>query len=156
MNKELIILVISWIVVVVCLVKFVPKEKVGVAHITFLFAQAFAWVFEYLQVRFHLVEFPFREFEYASKMSFTLHYLISPANAVFFMILYPKHKDRKQLAVYYGLFGLILPAYAFWIERYSSLMEYKKWNWLAAYIVNVAALYIIKKFVFWFKKGLKG
>ncbi|MEH7014586.1 CBO0543 family protein [Neobacillus niacini] len=154
MNKEILILVFSWVIAVLCLLKYVPKDKRRVAHITFLFGQAFSWLFEYFQVRLELLEFPFREFNYATKMSFSLHYVIFPTYAVFFILLYPIQKAPKWIIIYYLIYGMALPTYAFFLERYSSLIDYKKWNWFLAVIVNLIAMFIVKKFVFWFKKGI--
>ncbi|MCH1627199.1 CBO0543 family protein [Fredinandcohnia quinoae] len=154
MNKEIIILVSLWLIAIFCLLTFIPKANRRLAQITFLFAQTFSWIYEYFQVRHELIEFPFREFKNATMMSFSLHFVIFPTFAVFFILLYPTKKNFKWITIYYLLYGSTLPSLVFILEKYTSLIHYKNWNFIFAYIVNLIALYIVKKFVFWFNKGI--
>ncbi|WHY78637.1 CBO0543 family protein [Neobacillus sp. WH10] len=154
MIKEILILLLSWLISAYLLLKYIPKENKRYAHITFIFAQTIAWIFEYLQVLFGLVEFPFREFNTATKMSFSLHYFISPTFMVFFIFLYPTEKMKLRICIHFLIFAIAIATYSFVIEKYSSLLYFKKWNWFYSVISNLIILYIVKKFVFWFKKGL--
>ncbi|GKU82594.1 CBO0543 family protein [Niallia sp. NCCP-28] len=154
MKKELFILIISWTALLFLLIKYIPKDSRRYFQIVFLFGQAIAWIFEYSQVVFGLLEFPYREFEIATKMSFSLHYVVLPTFGVFFILLYPLNKSRKRVVIHYLIFGMASPTYIYFLENYSSLIHFIKWNWLIAVFVNFIILYIIQKFAFWFKKGL--
>jgi len=154
MIKEILILLFSWLVSIYLLLKYIPKESKRYAHITFIFVQTIAWIFEYLQVLFGLVEFPFREFNTATKMSFSLHYFIYPTFVVFFIFLYPTEKVKLRICIHFLIFAIAIATYSIVIEKYSSLFYFKKWNWFSSVISNLIILYIVKKFVFWFKKGL--
>ncbi|MBM7587417.1 hypothetical protein JOC86_003990 [Bacillus pakistanensis] len=154
MSKEFLILVIVWLISIGILLKYIPKESKRTAYITFLFVQAIAWFYEYMQVLFKCVEYPYREFPIATKMSFSMHYLIYPTFGVFFIILYPLDKGKLREFIHTLLFAVAVSTYTLLIEHYSSLIEFKNWNWYLCLISNFIILYIIKKFVFWFKKGL--
>jgi hypothetical protein len=154
MRIEILILVLSWIICGFLLVKYVPIEMKREAHITFLFASTIAWIFEYLQLVLGLIEFPFREFEVATKMSFSLHYFVYPTFSVFFVLCYPLEKGQLRVLVHFLLYSMAVSTYTLFIEKYSSLIHYLKWNWFMSLLTNLILLYIIKKFVFWFKKGL--
>lgn len=154
MNKEVVILLFSWLISILLLVKYIPIERKRTAHITFLFVQAIAWIYEYIQLLLGVMDFPFREFEDATKMSFSLHYLIYPTFGVFFIMLYPIDKKNQRIIIHYLIFAIAITVYSFLVEKYSSLFHWKSWNVYISFIANLAILYIIKKFVFWYQKGL--
>ncbi len=154
MSKELFVIIISWIISIYCLLKFVPKERIREAHISILFSQSIAWLFELIQVHFGLVEFPFREFHHATKMSFSLHYIVLPTFGVFFILLYPLNKGKKRIMFHYLIFSSALPLYTTLVEHFTSLIEYKNWNWFIATCVNLILLWFLQKFVFWFRKEI--
>ena len=154
MNKEILILLTSWLISILLLVKYIPKDRKRNAHITFLFVQALAWIYEYIQLLLGVMEFPFREFDDATKMSFSLHYLIFPTFGVFFILLYPSDKKNLRIIIHYLIFAMVITTYSFLVERYSSLFNWKNWNVYISFTNNLAILYIIKRFVFWFQKEL--
>ncbi|WP_404825461.1 CBO0543 family protein [Priestia endophytica] len=86
MKKEVVILVISWLLVIILYIGKVPRDIKGKAPISFLFAQTLSWVYIFYSVYFKRVEFPFREFPYATKLSFSLYYMIYPAFSSFFHV----------------------------------------------------------------------
>ncbi|WP_372439908.1 CBO0543 family protein [Priestia endophytica] len=71
---------------------------------SFLFAQTLSWVYIFYSVYFKRVEFPFREFPYATKLSFSLYYMIYPAFAMSFELTYPKSKSGVRIILHYVLF----------------------------------------------------
>lgn len=154
MIKEILILIFSWLISISLMLKFIPKESKRTAHITFLFVSTISWIYEYIQLLIGLVEFPFREFNVATKMSFSLYYLVYPTFGVFFITLYPMEKVKLRIFIHFFVFAIAITTYSFFIEKYSSLIFFKKWNWFASFFSNLIILYIVKKFVYWFKKGL--
>ena len=154
MIKEIQILIFSWLISIYLMLKYIPKESKRSAHITFLFVSSITWIYEYIQLLIGLVEFPFREFNVATKMSFSLYYLVYPTFGVFFIILYPIEKKKLRIFIHYFVFAIAIATYSFLIEKYSSLIFFKKWNWFASVCSSLIILYIVKKFVFWFKKAL--
>ncbi|RSD28512.1 CBO0543 family protein [Mesobacillus subterraneus] len=154
MNREILILLFSWLISILLLIKYIPIERKRNAHITFLFVQALAWIYEYIQLLLGVMDFPFREFVKATKMSFSLYYLIFPIFGVFFIMLFPGNKKNSRIIIHYLLFAISITTYSFLVERYSSLFDWKSWNVYISFVSNLAILYIIKKFVFWFQKGL--
>ncbi len=154
MSKEILILSLSWVIALYVLLMYIPKESRRLAHISFLFSQSIAWVIEYIQVLLGLVEFPTREFSQATNMSFSLHYIVYPTFGVFFILLYPKDKGNPRMMIHYLLFSMAISTYSVFVEKYSTLFEFHHWGWLIGVIMNLFLLYIVKKFTFWFGKGL--
>jgi len=155
MNKELVILFLSWIVCLFLLIKFIPKEKKRYYQIIFLFAHATAWIFQLIQVNMKLISFPYREFEQATKMSFSLYYLVLPTFAVFFILHYPEKKNWIRILIHYLIFSNGMHLYMFLIERSSDLVHDIDWHWWFAVSIDLIVLYLVKKFAFWFRKGFK-
>lgn len=150
MKKEVVILVISWLLVIILYIAKVPHNVKGKAHISFLFAQALSWVYIFYSVYYKRVEFPFREFPYATKLSFSLHYMIYPAFAMFFELTYPKSKSVARIILHYALFVEITELYAFLIGHYTELAKPLKWGDLNIMIYAVLLL-ITHRFVNWFQ-----
>ncbi len=155
MNKELVILLLSWIVCLFLLIKFIPKKKKRYYQIIFLFAHATAWIFQLIQVNMKLISFPYREFEQATKMSFSLYYLVLPTFAVFFILYYPEKKNWIRVWIHYLIFSNGMHLYMFLIERSSDLVHDIDWHWWFAVSIDLIVLYLVKKFAFWFRKGFK-
>lgn len=154
MNKEILILMVSWLLSIIVLIKFIAVERKRIAHITFLFGQGIAWIYQYAQLLCGFVEFPYREFEHATKMSFSLYYLTYPTFGVMFIMFYPSKRGRLRIITHYLIFTVAITSYAALIEKYSSLYEWINWNIYIAFITNFIIYYVIKKFVLWYQKGL--
>jgi len=150
MKKEVVILVISWLLVIILYIGKVPRDVKGKAHISFLFAQTLSWVYIFYSVYFKRVEFPFREFPYATKLSFSLYYMIYPAFAMFFELTYPKAKSVARIIFHYVLSVGMTELYAFFIGHYTELAKPLKWGYLNIIIYSVLLL-ITHRFVSWFQ-----
>ncbi|MEK5392917.1 CBO0543 family protein [Margalitia sp. FSL K6-0131] len=150
MKSELLILFWSFIFCVLLMIRVVPKSKMKEAQIVFIFAQALAWIYEYVLVAMGYIEFPFREFPKASEMSFSLYYLIYPSIAVFFIFSYPPKGKKVKIIFHYLLFSFVAVGYSVVIEKFSELVKFKNgWKW---YIVLLFVLFInivIKLFYSW-------
>ncbi|MFP7484354.1 CBO0543 family protein [Priestia filamentosa] len=152
MKKEVVILAISWLLVIILYIGKVPRDVKGKAHISFLFAQTLSWIYIFYSVYFKRIEFPFREFPYATKLSFSLHYMIYPAFAMFFELTYPKSKSVARIILHYVLFAGMIELYAFLIGHYTELAKPLKWGYLNIMIYAVLLL-ITHHFVSWFEAG---
>lgn len=153
MKNEL-ILIFSCLISISVLFLVIQKNTTRISIITFLFSSTVAWAYEYIQVMFGLLEFPYREFEKATKLSFSLHYAVYPIFLVYFILFYPSNKGKLKIYFHTLVFNLLLATYTFLLNEYSSLIEFKHWNFFYSVGINFIILFIIKKFVFWFKKGL--
>lgn len=103
MSKEFFIIVSLWIICIITLLT-ISKGRTRLTQVTFFFIQALAWIFEFILVSFELVEFPYREFRVATKMSFSLYYLIFPTVGVLFILFYPKQPGKLKVFLYYLFF----------------------------------------------------
>lgn len=154
MKIEPIILSISWLVSFLILVIFIPQKNIRMYLVTFLFTSTIAWIYEYFQLMMGFLEFPWREFSKATKMSFTLHYIVYPTFAVLFIRSISNLNRERIIIVKIIIFSILISIFTYAISTFSSLIEYRNWNFLIGVISNIIILYIVKRFVFWFKRGL--
>ncbi|WP_422762857.1 CBO0543 family protein [Priestia endophytica] len=117
---------------------------------SFLFAQTLSWVYIFYSVYFKRVEFPFREFPYATKLSFSLYYMIYPDFAMFFELTYPKSKSGVRIILHYVLFLGMTELYAFFIRHYTDLARSLKVEYPNIMIYAILLL-ITQRFVSWFQ-----
>lgn len=153
MSKEFFILAFSWVISIMTLLS-ISKGRTRLTQITFLLTQALAWLFEFILVFFDLVEFPYREFKIATNMSFSLYYLIFPTVGVLFILFYPKQASNLKVLLYYLFFSMVIPTYSSLAEKYSNLFQFINWNWGIHVLADLIIFYILKKFIFWFQKGI--
>lgn len=154
MHKEFWILTILWAAVLIVIFIYIRNSNKRLAQITFLFSQSVAWIYEFIQIKLHLVEFPYREFPYATKLSFTLHYLLFPTIGLLFILYYPKDGRFSKIVFHFFFFSLIAPTCSGIVERTTSLIEYHHWNWAFGFAASITMLAILRAFTFWFEKGL--
>jgi hypothetical protein len=154
MSKEFFILTFLWIISIITLFS-ISRGRTRLTQITFLFTQALAWLFEFTLVFFGLVKFPYREFKIATNMSFSLYYLIFPTVGVLFILFYPKKPIKLNLLLYYLFFSMVVPTFSSLAEKYSKLIQFINWNWEIHVIADLIIFYILKKFIFWFQKGIE-
>jgi hypothetical protein len=154
MRKELIILICSWVIAIILLLS-VSKGRTRLTQITFLFTQTLAWLFEYILVFFNLVEFPYREFKFATRMGFSLYYILFPTVGVLFIIFYPKQPGKLKVFLYYLLFSMVIPTFTSLAAKYSELFHFIHWNWGIHVLSDLLNFYILRKFVLWYQKGIE-
>lgn len=150
MNTEYTIIAAAWIITIVILVKFVPRNKVRVAHVAFLFKQVITWITGLLTVEFGLLEYPVRLFTYATKTSFTYEYFVYPSICAIFNANYPENKNAFGQFMYYFYYCTTLTVIEVILEKYTFLIKYIHWNWFITWITLFITFYMTRKYCVWF------
>lgn len=154
MQKEAWILLILWAAALIVLFRYFRKSNKRLAQMVFLCSQSIAWVYEFIQIKLHLVKFPYREFPFATDLSFSLHYMIFPTIGMLFILHYPQGRNKLRVMVHFLVFGLIIPTYSVVVERTTSLVEYLHWNWVIGFCSSIMMLVILRVVACWFQKGM--
>ena len=55
MNRERAIIITEWIIMIIMLIKFIPRSRVREAHVAFLFKQLLTWLLGLAVVEFGLI-----------------------------------------------------------------------------------------------------
>jgi hypothetical protein len=152
-SKEKTVLISSWIVMILLLIRFVPKHRMREAHVPFLFKQLMTWIFGLTVVQLRLIRYPYRLFKKAYKASFSFEYFLYPALCSLFNLYYPEKRSNLIKALYYMTHCSIISIIEFFLEKYTKLIQYQKWKWYYTFITLWITYYASRVYSRWFFKG---
>jgi hypothetical protein len=148
------ILISSWVVTLLLLILFVPRERVREAQIPFLFKQVITWFFGLFVVEKGLIEYPYRLFfKKSNKSSFTFEYFVYPALCTLFNLYYPEKRNALIKVIYYFFHTSIITFLEIIAVKYTKLIRYKKWTWYWSFITLWITYYISRVYYRWFYKN---
>lgn len=134
------------------LILFIPKNKFREAQVIFFFKQLMTWVLGLTVAQLRLIEYPVREFAYASKVSFSFEYFIYPAICVVFNLHYPEGKSLIRQFMHFFYFCTVMTIIEVICERYTNILKYIHWTWYATWITLFITFYLSRKYYLWFYK----
>ena len=150
-----IILTSAWIAAILLLFLFTPRNKIREAHLIFLFKQVLTWIFGLLVVEFLFIEYPVREFPYATRASFGFEYFVYPATCVIFILRFPEEGSWIKKLGWYLFWPTWMTIVEVLLERYTDLVHYMNWTWYWTWITLLITFYIPRVYFKWFlKKGI--
>lgn len=143
----------SWIVTVLLLIRFVPKDKMREAQVAFLFKQIMTWVFGLAVVEKGLIKYPVRLFfKHANKSSFTFEYFVYPALCALFNLYYPEKRNGYVKSLYYIFHAGSITLFELFAVTYTNLIRYPKWSWYWSFITLGITNYFSRLYFRWFFK----
>ncbi len=155
MSLDWIVLLSVWVVTILLLIIFTPREQIREAQVVFLFKQALTFLLGLLIVEFSLIEYPIRIFPIATRISFSFEYFIFPAISVLFVLRFPEHKSVLHKIGWYIFFPTWMTILEVIIERYTNLIDYINWAWYWTWITLLITFHLSRIYYLWFtKKGL--
>lgn len=150
MSRDVLLIILGWLITIALLLIFVPKEKIRHATIIFLSKQFVTWILGLIVVQLKLIEYPVRSFEYATRSSFDFEYFIYPSFCVIFNLHYPSKKGFFSQFMYYVYYCSTLTIIEVIVERYTNIIKYLNWTWYITWISFFITFYISRKFYHWF------
>lgn len=143
----------SWIITTFLLVKYVPKNRLREAHVSFLFKQVMTWLFGLMVVEKNLISYPNRLFfPKANKASFTFEYFVYPALCSLFTLHYPEKNNNFIKLMYYCFHTAVITILEIFAVKYTDLIKYNKWTWYWSFITIWLTYYISRIYHRWFFK----
>lgn len=154
MLLDRIILISAWVVTILLLILFTPRDKIREAHVLFMFKQVLTWLTGLIIVESHLIEYPVREFQTATATSFSFEYFIYPAVCIIFVLRFPFRKSIWLKIGWFALFPTAITIVEVLIERYTNLIKYISWTWYWSWLSMLLFDIITLCYYLWFiKKG---
>ncbi|WP_306009360.1 CBO0543 family protein [Bacillus sp. MMSF_3328] len=139
------------IVTSLLLVKFIPRNKIREAHVSFLFKQVLTWLFGLLVVEKKLIKYPHRLlFRKSTKSSFTFEYFVYPALCSLFNVHYPEKRNSIIKLLYYLFYSSIITGFELFAAKYTKLIKYEKWTWYWSLITMWITYYLSRVYYRWF------
>lgn len=150
MNKDFLILVVVWVLTIIILILFIPKNKIREAQVAFLFMQVITWLIGLLVVEFRLIEYPVEFFKYATKTSFSFEYFIYPSICAVFNLNFPNYKSNLRKFMFYFYFCTTMTIIEVLSEKYTNIIKYIHWTWYITWITLFITFFISRKYYIWF------
>jgi hypothetical protein len=151
MTKERIIESSVWVIMIIALVMFVPKNKLREASVVYLFKLFLTWFLGLFVVQMKWIEYPTRSiFPYAHKTSFTFEFFVYPAICVLFILHYPWKKNFIIQLGYFVAYCSVMTVMEVLIERYTQLIHYITWTWYWTWITLFLTFYLSLLYYIWF------
>ncbi|MGV3466859.1 MAG: CBO0543 family protein [Heyndrickxia sp.] len=144
-----------WILLAVYIVStgilfFIPKNKIRIAVVAFLFKQVITFLIGLMVVELGLLKYPVRLFSSINRTSFTFEYYGFPVICAAFNVWYPKNKSKLIQFGYYVLYTSVMTLLEVIIEKYTDLLQYIHWEWYISWITLIGAFFIARLFCVWF------
>ncbi|MEH7110185.1 CBO0543 family protein [Bacillus sp. JJ1764] len=155
MKVEIWILIISIIITIILLWKFIPRNKILDAHISFLFMQVLTWLFGSIVSEEKLIVYPVRFMEYAYRVSFTFEYFIFPAVSAIYNVNFHRLNNVKYKVGYMFFFPSIISGTEAILEKYTDVIKYIHWAWYWSWITIFITLQLSYWYYLWFMKKMK-
>lgn len=143
-------LLLSVYVVATGILIFIPKNKIRLAIVAFLFQQIITFLVGLVVVEYGLIEYPVRFFASINRTSFTFEYFAFPVITAAFNVWYPNQRNTLIQLGYYVGYSTVLTIVEVMIEKYTDLIEYIHWEWYISWITIGIALFIARLFCLWF------
>lgn len=154
MTLDYIILTGVWILSFI-LIFVIPRNKIKIATIAFLFKQAITWPLGLMVVEFGLLDYPVRFFAEFNRSSITYEFLAYPIMCAVFVSRYPGQRNRWLQLGYYVAFCTFLTIGEVLIEKYTDLIRYFQWHWYWTWISLFITFWMTKLFCDWFFRGIR-
>ncbi|MEH7225065.1 CBO0543 family protein [Bacillus sp. JJ1566] len=149
MNFDFYVLILLWIVLPVVLWKGVPKSRLREAIAAFLFFQMLTWVFSIALTYAGLLESPVRFFKHATKVSFTMEFLVFPSIAVFFQMSFPRNAPYKRRLTHYLLWVGIILLTMFTLSLFTNIMSVNPESMIRSFFNFLIELWLCRRYVLW-------
>jgi len=152
MNSDYLVLLILWITLPMILWNVIPRDRVREAIATFLFFQMLTWLFSIGLTYAGLLEAPVRIFKYATKINFTLEYLVFPTIAILFQLRFPKKSTFiRRLFHYLFWVGITLSSMLI-LGTFTNIMDVKVDNLIRSFFNFIIELWLCRHYVVWIMK----
>lgn len=129
---------------------FIPKNKIRLAVVAFLFKQVITFLLGLVVVELGLLEYPVRLFASVNRTSFTYEYYFFPVICAIFNVWYPNDRSTLIQWGYYVGYTSILTILEVIFEKYTDLIEFIHWEWYVSWITICLSFYITRLFCIWF------
>ncbi|WP_442920039.1 CBO0543 family protein [Metabacillus sp. B2-18] len=127
----------------------IPKNRLREAIATFLFFHMLTWLFSIGLSYTNTIESPIRFFNYATKISFTMEYLVYPTLAVGFQLKFPNTSNYPRRLLHYLIWVGIIVSFMFLIGMFTDIMNMKKSHLLMSFFNFIIELWLCRQFVLW-------
>lgn len=103
---------------------YIPKEQRRKALLAYVAFQATTWLTSITLAQLGSVEYPVREFQAATAVSFVPQFVFYPALFTWFILLFPAGRGWAVQAVHYFLFVSCMVFFIYFTFKYTNLYHF--------------------------------
>ncbi|URZ03192.1 CBO0543 family protein [Clostridium felsineum] len=155
MNIEYIIYIFESILIIFLLFRFIPKDKIREAHVAYLFKLVITWPVGLMVAEYKLIEYPVRNFAYATRANFLFEFFLYPSICTLFVVNYPERESTFHKFMYYFYYCTLLTIVEIFQERYTNVLTYIHWSWYITWSTFFITLFLAQKYNKWFFSKVK-
>lgn len=153
MTVDQLTLLFIWTIFPLLLLIFVPKDRVRELIAVFLFFQTLTWLFSIVLTHYDLLGAGTLEFPNATKVNFSLEYIVFPTIAVFFQLYFPEQKATYLKIVYYLCFVFLSLTTLILVSVFTNLISSTVNGVIRGFFNFLIELILCRKFIVWFLEG---
>lgn len=143
-------ILLSVILVATGILFLIPKNKIRLAVVAFLFKQVITFFSGLLVVELGYLEYPVRLFASVNRTSFTFEYYAFPVLCAAFNVWYPRNQNILIQLGYYVMFSSVLTIIEVIIENNTDLIKYIHWEWYITWVTVCLSYFMSRLFCVWF------
>jgi hypothetical protein len=128
----------------------IPKNKIRLAVVAFVFKQVITFLIGLLVVELGLIEYPVRSFASINRTSFDYEFYFFPIACAVFNVWYPNDRRTFIQLGYYIFFSTVLTIGEVLFEKYTERINYIHWEWYISWITILISFFIVRLFCVWF------
>jgi hypothetical protein len=147
------VLIGLWVVLPIVLYIVVPRDRIREAMATFMFFQMLTWLFAIGLTYAGLLEAPVRIFKHATKISFTMEYLVFPTAAVLFQLNFPENPRFVRRLLHYLFWVGIILLFMFVLGKFTDIMDVKIDNLIRSFFNFLIEIWLCRRYVCWLLGG---
>jgi hypothetical protein len=129
---------------------FIPKKKIRLSLVAFLFTQVITFLVGLVVVELGLLKYPVRCFASVNRTSFSYEYYALPVVCIAFNVWYPHTRSLLYRMGYYLGYSSVLTIGEVIIEKYTNLIKYIHWEWYFTWISVCITFILVRLFCIWF------
>lgn len=153
MNINLITVILLWTILPTMLWLIIPKNRLREAIAAFMFFQMLSWLLSIALTAAGYLESPFRIFMYATKISFTMEYLVYPTLCVLFQLSFPKKATYLRRSGHYLLWIGITLSVMYVIGNFTDLLTLNGEVLIRGFFNFLIVLWLVRQYIVWMTKG---
>lgn len=138
------------VLAVLLLLLFIPRDKIRIALVIFVFKQVITWILGVIVVEFGLLSYPVRIFDDINRTSFIFEYVVYPAISSIFIVHYPEYRGTLLKLGYYAIYCSVMSGIEVILEHTTRLIHYIHWDWYWTWLSLFITFWLSRQFYKWY------
>lgn len=150
MNSDFYVMLLLWIALPFILWKVTPQNRLREVVATLLFFQMLTWLFSIFLTYFSLYEPPFRLFKHATKVNWTMEYIVFPFFSVLFQLKFPKNAPFFRRLLHYLFWVCMILLAMVLLGKISNIVNSNIESLIRSFFNFIIELWVCRQYILWF------